>query len=156
VLSPLRVQALKEFRQKAVSIMNKIPNRYYPFVVFIVIGIIGVVLSWLLQGSICLFIRVVGIPSPACGMTRAHLMLFNLDIVGAFRFHPLFWMPLAICILAFFKKLNNKVIFTFIVLLIGVWILRMIFLFPDQIPPMEYNENGILPTVFRFFRGFFH
>jgi len=79
-------------------------------------------------------------------------MLFNLDVVGAFAFHPLFWMPLAMCVLAFFEKLSNKIIFIFIGLLIGVWILRMIFLFPEQIPPMEFNENGIVPTVFRFFR----
>ena len=132
--------------------MNKIPNRYYPIIVFIIIGAITVTLHFFLQGSICLFIRVVGIPSPACGITRAHLMLFNLDVVGAFAFHPLFWMPLAMCVLAFFEKLSNKIIFIFIGLLIGVWILRMIFLFPEQIPPMEFNENGIVPTVFRFFR----
>ena len=133
--------------------MDKISNRYYPILLFIIIGAIAITLHFLLQGSLCLFIRVIGIPSPACGITRAHLKLFNRDVMGAFVYHPLFWMPLAICVLAFFEKLNNKVIFTFIGLLVGVWILRMIFLFLEQIPPMEFNENGVIPTVFRFFRG---
>ena len=135
--------------------MNTIPNRYYPLLVFGIVGIIGIVLGYILQDSICLFIRVVGLPSPACGITRAHLMLFELNWRAAFWYHPLFWMPFAICVLAFFEKLNTPVIVIFIVLLMGVWIVRMIVLFPEQVPPMVYNENGILPTVFRFIRGLF-
>ena len=135
--------------------MNTTPNRYYPFIVFAVIGIVVVILNQFALGSLCVFIRFVGIPSPACGITRAFSRLFVFDLRGAFWYHPLFWMPLAICVLAFFRKLGNKVVIFFIVLLLGVWIVRMIVLFPRQIPPMLYNPNGILPVIFRFFRGLF-
>ena len=90
---------------------------------------------------------IAGVPCPACGITRSYMLLVNFDFVAAFKMFPLFWMPIAICVLAYYEKLNDKIIIVFIALLIGVWVIRMIFLFPDQIPPMELNENGLLPLL---------
>ncbi len=39
----------------------------------------------------CLFRSFTGVPCPACGMSRAWLAAFRLDIAGACRLHPMFW-----------------------------------------------------------------
>lgn len=38
----------------------------------------------------CTYKKLLGIPCPGCGMTRAWLSLLRGDIIGAFRWHPLF------------------------------------------------------------------
>lgn len=39
----------------------------------------------------------VGIPCPGCGMSRAYLSLLQGDVVGAFRYHRMFWsMPILV------------------------------------------------------------
>lgn len=42
----------------------------------------------------CPFKRLVGFPCPFCGMTRAYVSLFKLDIAAAFYWHPLFLLGL--------------------------------------------------------------
>lgn len=43
----------------------------------------------------CMWVQILGIPCPGCGMTRACLAALRLDFAGAFSFHPMFWsMPL--------------------------------------------------------------
>ena len=49
-----------------------------------------------LLGIVCLGLKcpirsLTGIPCPGCGMTRAWLAALRLDILGAFRYHPMFW-----------------------------------------------------------------
>lgn len=39
----------------------------------------------------CFFQSIFGLPCPGCGMSRALFSLIRLDIVSAFKFHPLFW-----------------------------------------------------------------
>ena len=126
-------------------------KRIFPIIVFAVVGLLGMVFYGLFQESICVFFRFFGIPSPACGMTRAYFSLMRFDIFGAFWFHPLFWMPPVICVLYFFDKLSNKLLIIFIVLLLLVWLVRLFFMLPNQIEPMVFNENGILWRIFRFF-----
>ena len=40
----------------------------------------------------CPFRLIFGVACPGCGLTRAMLCLLKLDIVGAFSYHPLFWL----------------------------------------------------------------
>ncbi len=39
----------------------------------------------------CPFLSLFDIPCPGCGMTRAYISLLNLNVKGAFSFHPMFW-----------------------------------------------------------------
>lgn len=132
---------------------NKILNRYYPIIVFTVIGFFGLLTSTLTKRSVCLFTRIFGLPCPACGMTRSQVALLRLDIVNAFRYHPLFWVPPLICLLALLGKLTNKMITILITLLIAVWMIRMILLFPNQIEPMVFNEQALIPRIINTFRN---
>lgn len=123
-------------------------KRLLPIFIFGVVGILSIAVNLLFQGSICIFTNVFGIPSPACGMTRAYMSLFRGDIGAALIYHPLFIMPILMCILAVYKKLSQPIIILFIILLLAVWILRLIFMLPDQIEPMVYNPDALIPTLF--------
>lgn len=131
------ISALKQLDRK----------RFLPIFVFGVVGLLSIAVNLLFQGSICIFTNVFGIPSPACGMTRAYMSLFQGDIGAALRYHPLFIMPILMCILAAYKKLSQPIIILFIILLLTVWILRLIFMLPDQIEPMVYNPDALIPTL---------
>ncbi len=131
---------------------NLFSDKYYPVIVFAVVGVIGIMFNIIFGESICLFTQILGIPCPSCGMTRAYLSLFQLDIKGAFWYHPLVPVPILICILSYYRKLSSRIIFIFIGLFIFVWIVRMILLFPNQIEPMIFDGESIVPTVFSRFR----
>lgn len=46
-------------------------------------------------GAQCIFLSVLGIPCPGCGMSRAMLAALRLDFAAAFQYHLMFWsMPL--------------------------------------------------------------
>lgn len=117
--------------------------------IFGIVGIVSVIAVAVFQQSLCLFNHVFGIPSPACGMTRAYISLLQLHVEAAFRYHPLFWMPPLLALLAYMKKLTSKIIWSCLILLVLVWIVRMIWLFPQQAEPMVYNPNALIPSLWR-------
>ena len=43
------------------------------------------------QGRGCPFRNLTGLPCPGCGMRRAWFAFFRLELLTAFRFHPMFW-----------------------------------------------------------------
>ncbi|WP_340006437.1 DUF2752 domain-containing protein [Paenibacillus sp. FSL K6-0276] len=122
-------------------------KRLLPILILGVVGLLSMAANVLFQKSICLFINVFGIPSPACGMTRAYMSLLQGDIRAAWIYHPLFIMPILICVLAFYKKLSQPIIILFIILLLAVWVLRLIFMLPHNIEPMVYNPHALIPTL---------
>jgi len=122
-------------------------NKYLPIIVFAAVAVIALLADIFFQESICVFLRLFGIPCPACGMARATVELFNLNFTAAFMYHPLVWMPAVICILALFGKLTERMCIIFVVLLILVWAIRMFLFFPDQ-PPMIFYERGFVPIIF--------
>ncbi|WP_195988436.1 DUF2752 domain-containing protein [Clostridium sp. D53t1_180928_C8] len=96
-----------------------------------------------ITGSICLIRGVVGVPCPSCGMSRAITEVINGDIIKAFKFHPLFWLPFVVILLLVLKRKYFKCILIIaIILLITVYIIRMVILFPT-VEPMKYNEKAI-------------
>ena len=102
-----------------------------------------------ITGSICLIRGLTGIPCPSCGMSRAIIAVINGDIINAFKFHPLFWLPFVLLLFLIFKRKYFKfTLFISIILLLTVYILRMIFLFPD-VEPMRYNEKAIFKIDIR-------
>ena len=107
--------------------------------------VIGIFIIFLLMkkfssitGSICLIV-----PCPSCGMSRAITEVINGDIIKAFKFHPLFWLPFVVMFFLILKRKYFKFILIIaITLLMTVYILRMSFLFPN-VEPMKYNEKAI-------------
>lgn len=100
-----------------------------------------------ITGSICLIRGVTGVPCPSCGMSRAIIAFINGDIINAFKFHPLFWLPFILFVLIVFKrKFFKQIIIGAIILTMIVYIFRMAMFFPD-IEPMKYNEKSILNQI---------
>ncbi|MBQ3182044.1 MAG: DUF2752 domain-containing protein [Clostridia bacterium] len=64
------------------------------------------VFAWAYFGIYCLFKRLLGIPCPGCGMTRAYLALMRLDFARAFEMHPMFW---SVPILLIFYLFDGRV-----------------------------------------------
>lgn len=54
-------------------------------------GFAALVGIWYFFSLPCLLYTLIGIPCPGCGMTRAWLAVFRLDLAGAFGYHPMFW-----------------------------------------------------------------
>lgn len=86
-----------------------------------------------------------GIPCPSCGMTRAWRLALSGELLDAFLMHPLFWMP-PLLILPFFRK--KWAVVAMIALLVGVYAVRMVMLFPDT-PPMNFNHESLLGGFIR-------
>ena len=103
----------------------------------------------------CVFRRITGIPCPGCGMTRAHLAALRLDFRAAFYYHPLWFLPVplmlcqAVKLGGVFRKpqWNTAAAVFLLVLVLGVYAVRMIRCFPN-VPPMEYQPNNLLRRVF--------
>ena len=113
------------------------------------IGGVALALSLLFGISPCITYHLFGVPCPACGMTRAYVSLFSLEIGRAFFYHPLFLLVPGIpFVFVMPEKPRNIVSAVLIVILVGVWVARMILLFPHT-APMAYNEDSLLEVVRR-------
>lgn len=94
----------------------------------------------------CMIKLIFGIPCPSCGMTRAYLSLFRLNIISAFYYHPLFWLvPIVAFIIIFrerpfWSKLYHSKLFWSILftVYIFVYIIRFILIYPN--PPMDIDR----------------
>lgn len=101
----------------------------------------------------CPVYRLIGLPCPGCGMTRAWFQVLRLDFAGAFHWHPLFWiLPFLVLLFLFFNRLPKKAVVAaaavLAVLFAGTYIVRMVRLFPHT-PPMTVNENAPLIRLLR-------
>jgi hypothetical protein len=104
---------------------------------------IGAVLA-LVPYPTCLVRLALGVPCPACGLTRAGLALCHLDLAAAQRFHPLaaalLGVTIATGIVAFlvddalWKRVVRVVTSGAGVALILVWALRFAGLFGGPVP----------------------
>lgn len=73
---------------------------------------------------VCVFRAVFSIPCPFCGMTRAYLSLLNLDIVGAFQYHPLFlFIPIFLFFAFHYKMLKISSKTANIIIILGALII---------------------------------
>lgn len=97
----------------------------------------------------CFVRNITGLPCPGCGLTRALFAALGGDLAGAFRMHPLFWLPplllAAILLLTLLKpeKLRSKkasrVWLACAAIYLAVYVVRMILLFPDH-EPLTYDR----------------
>ena len=115
------------------------------------IGGVAVGLPLLTNVGPCIIYAVIGLPCPACGLTRAYLYLLTEGISYALFFHPLFFLIPFIPWLAH-ERLSDKWRNIFSLSVLGlffiVFIVRMVLFFPD-IPPMDYNHNSLLERLIR-------
>ncbi|MCL2775058.1 MAG: DUF2752 domain-containing protein [Oscillospiraceae bacterium] len=128
-------------------------------------GICCWIFLWYFTGTSCWIRSLFGIPCPGCGSTRAVIALFHGNIKEAMEFHPLIFVSLALIVayiitlffkINIFKVIKNKKfnIFLWCVfgLYMGVYIIRMIFLYP-RIEPMTYLDTSILGRVINFIKN---
>jgi len=129
--------------------INRIKKIYYDnkefFIIFGLI-IVFVFFFWI-TGIGCPIKFLTGISCAGCGMTRAWWRLFHLDFSGAFYYHPLFPLPIAVAVVVFLKrKINTKVYITImiavIVLFMAVYFYRI--LNPEDLIIVFEPEKGFL------------
>ena len=126
--------------------------------IIIILGIIiYIVLVSYFSSTLCVFNNVTGIPCPGCGLTRAYLCFFKGDLLGAFKFHPLFLLPAIVVIILINNKLEidkfyikPSLAIVFLRIILTTYIIRMILLFPN-FEPMNINYYGIIPRLLKLF-----
>ena len=113
--------------------------------------------------SLCPVVLLTGFPCPACGMTRAGILLLKGDLKAAVAVHPFIY---AFAILAGIFGVNRYFLFRKTprwlkgltgAVLIGMviyYIYRMYRYFPGT-PPMEYYDGNLLLQLFQILKGIF-
>lgn len=100
----------------------------------LILGICSVLLLlWLIVDGFCPFRRLIGIPCPTCGMSRAWLAFFRLDLPTAFRLHPMFWSVPILILFPMYdgrlfpqEKLNGLVLFLLLAAYFVCYALRLV------------------------------
>ena len=97
-----------------------------------------------------------GVSCMGCGMTRAYLSLLRLDFAGAFRYHPLFPIPIIAAILFLFRsRISQKIVkvllFTTIVLFSIIYLLRI--LDPSDTVVVFEPTNGAIYRWIQIIKG---
>ena len=96
----------------------------------------------------------IGLPCPACGLTRSGVLFFSGRFAESVRMHPLFIPLLGLAVWAVLCKIfwpdRIRHVKTVAVLLliasIVVFIIRMVNLFPHT-PPLTINSDSILHNI---------
>lgn len=128
-----------------------------------VVLIIGTIIFFRIIGSQtnCIFRNIIGIPCFACGMSRAFTSLFSGNINMAFYYHPLWIIPILLCIIfilkykiSFFKKIweNNYFWGLLLIIFLITYIIRMYYMFPE-IPPLKYYENNLISNLVKILKN---
>ncbi|MBO5307497.1 MAG: DUF2752 domain-containing protein [Lentisphaeria bacterium] len=123
-------------------------------IIFLVLAALGV--YWLLIGrvQICLVRLFSGLPCPGCGLTRAGLALLRGDWRSSFYYHPLLLPIIFTLVTAAVPRWRiKKPLFyiTMLVLLLGVYAVRMVLFFPHT-EPMDFEYASLLGRVLKFFQ----
>jgi len=118
--------------------------------------------AFLHRDTYCLIKNTTGFPCPGCGMTRSYVSLLHGDVQGAFYYHPLFWTVPVTILLAYLmqgskvtvktKKRMSYCLAGLVIVFALVYILRMIWLFPNH-EPMTFYKEAILPSILRTIRN---
>lgn len=133
---------------------------------FIVVTLlVWMFIASLMTESTCIYRATLGIPCPGCGMTRAFVSLLGGHFAEAFAMNPLWPLVVLACLLMAYlftfkktqdfkrwllTKLGTRVSLGVLILVILVYCLRMILLFPHT-EPMTFNEKALWPQMYKFF-----
>lgn len=113
--------------------------------------------------NICAVRNTTGFPCPGCGMTRAYLSLFSLNVKKAFFYHPLFILPFFLFLILLLQNkikavksiMKNQAFWTILlVVVLSVWVIRFIIFFPHT-EPFTYYKESALANVFKFILSLF-
>ncbi|MCL1883912.1 MAG: DUF2752 domain-containing protein [Defluviitaleaceae bacterium] len=131
--------------------------RYVPVILAICAYFI---VTSLFLGNICPSMIIIGLPCPACGLTRATFLLITGNFSESFNMHPLL-VPILLFVTAIFtlklfrpEKIKIMQVPSIILLFstITLYIFRMINLFPYY-PPMTINRNSMLHNTIELFQN---
>lgn len=133
---------------------NKKENKRTSAVVVCLVCVVVIIMLYV-TGIGCLFKYATGVSCPACGITRAYVSLLRGDILGAFRYHPLFWLAPVVCLSMFEdiqpkyfgenKRLCRKIIYILGSMFILVYIIRL-FVIKDDIIVVDIS-SGVIGKV---------
>ena len=92
-----------------------------------------------------------GLPCPACGLTRAFLLLLKGDMAGSLRMNPMLLFIPVYFILVLLKKKNASENYLIAVVIAGhiVFVWRMLHSFGAE--PLAYNANNVINLIARMF-----
>ena len=109
--------------------------------------------------AFCPMLLVTGIPCPGCGMTRAIVLLLSGHPAESLKMHPL--APLAVILFIYIgwnrymigKKSKTVPILlgASVVLLLLCYLIRMLYLFPEN-QPLLYMENNLLSRTIPYYK----
>ncbi len=106
----------------------------------------------------CPAVRILGVPCPSCGLTRAGMKVLHLDFKGAWEMHPFIYGIILLVILFVWnryiclRKDMKWLQFLAVIVLCGMcvfYIYRMIRYFPGE-PPMSYYDGNLLKQIKEF------
>lgn len=118
------------------------------------IALLYVVLE--LLGVTCPIRFLTGVSCAGCGMSRAWLSLLRLDLAGAVRFHPLFWLPVPAAALLLARRRIPRRLFraglaVCAALFLSVYLIRLFL--PGEIVVFAPSQGLIWRLLSRIFGG---
>ena len=138
--------------------MKKIFSRIYRDIKSYWIGIVLFLLFYFaikyFYNAYCPLILIMGLPCPACGMTRAMLSFVQGEWIRAFNLQPtvFLWVAFAIYwavyryVLGRKSKLSDWMLIILLLLQIGVYVYRMMTVFPEY-APMTYRSDNLFRHI---------
>lgn len=108
---------------------------------------IGIV-DWVF-GGVCFIRLLFGVPCPACGMTRACVLLLEGNLTGAWQMHamvfPVIFGVLLYVFCKYFVENSRKIWMSYVIIMVIVaicyYVARMVLYFPDREPMIFYHNN---------------
>lgn len=127
----------------------------------ILLFFIVMIIMTMIYGTVCFSTILIGIPCPACGITRAALLMLTGHFKESFQMHPLLLLVIfGFMIFPFIKnKLKNYGFFVKSYVIISVlificfYIYRMNKYYPN-VQPLVYRQDNYLHDFFVLIREF--
>ena len=123
------------------------------YVLLITIFLAWLLIRWLTH-AFCPSIIFCGLPCPGCGLTRAGKALMVLDFDAAWERNPSIYVWCVYLAAALFQhyfrekplKQLTPLLMVVIAVTVGVYIYRMLYMFPGE-PPLIYREENLLAHI---------
>lgn len=147
----------KAMKQKVTQIWSRIKLDLQNNRIGILVVILYFAFFMLLFREVCPMLIVTGLPCPACGLTRAGLLVLRGDFAGAFRMHPFIYVWIAFAgYLGYNRYVRGRkmpwglqLLVIIILAMVVYYGYRMLCFFPDR-EPMAWSGHRALLDI----RGF--